>query len=125
MSATSARFRITAVFICDQPRLRRHRNAHRDYPSRPSKPRAKGSPLGRPPFPTETNHGYTLSIHVDKRYKLIRKKEAGYRHHIQRDHPRSERQKQRNQRMVRAPVEHPFAALAQRDGKLIRTTGQA
>jgi IS5 family transposase len=58
-------------------------------------------------------------------------KEHGYRNRIQRKGNRnkalSEAQQRRNQRIAksRARVEHPFAAIAQMGGKLIRTIGQA
>ncbi len=44
-----------------------------------------------------------------------------------RNRPLSERQKRRNQRIaqVRARVAHPFGAIAQMGGKLIRIIGQA
>ncbi len=58
-------------------------------------------------------------------------KENGYRNRIQRKGNRnkalSEAQQRRNRRIAksRARVEHPFAAIAQMGGKLIRTIGQA
>jgi len=58
-------------------------------------------------------------------------KANGYRNRIQRkgrkNKPLSEAQQKRNHRLakVRARVEHPFAAIAQMGGKLIRTIGQA
>jgi IS5 family transposase len=58
-------------------------------------------------------------------------KENGYRNRIQRKGNRnkalSEAQQRRNHRIAksRARVEHPFAAIAQMGGKLIRTIGQA
>ncbi len=58
-------------------------------------------------------------------------KANGFRDQIQRkgarNKPLSECQQRRNQRIARtrARVEHPFAAIAQMGGKLIRTIGQA
>lgn len=58
-------------------------------------------------------------------------KANGYRNRIQRkghrNKPLSETQRGRNQRIAksRARVEHPFAAIEQMGGKLIRTIGQA
>ena len=58
-------------------------------------------------------------------------KANGFRNRIQRkgarNKPLSECQQRRNQRIAktRARVEHPFAAIVQMGGKLIRTIGQA
>ena len=58
-------------------------------------------------------------------------KEQGYRDQIQRrgtrGKPLSDAQKKRNRRIAktRARVEHPFAAISQMGGKLVRTVGQA
>jgi IS5 family transposase len=58
-------------------------------------------------------------------------KENGFRNQIQRkgrrNKPLSECQQRRNKRIAkaRARVKHPFAAIAQMGGKLIRTIGQA
>jgi IS5 family transposase len=117
--------------------------------------------------------GYKLSLNVDKKYKFIRKieagtasthdnqhfdkvldtantsrdvyadrgypsrereawlKENGFYNRMQRkgkrNQPLSECQQRRNQRIARtrARVEHPFAAITQMGGKLIRSMGQA
>jgi IS5 family transposase len=74
-------------------------------------------------------------VYADKGYPSQKRdaalNTAGYRNHLQRkgqrNHPLSPRQEQRNRRIakVRARVEHPFAAIAQMGGKLVRTIGQA
>jgi transposase, IS5 family len=72
-------------------------------------------------------------LYADKGYadkaRETRLKEDGYRPHIQRKakkgKPMSECQKKRNHRIAktRVRVEHPFAALAQMGGKLLRSIG--
>lgn len=80
-------------------------------------------------------HNTSRDVYADRGYPSEAReawlKANGYRNQIQRkgarNKPLSECQARRNQRIAktRARVEHPFAAIAQMGGKLIRTIGQA
>lgn len=80
-------------------------------------------------------HNTSRDVYADRGYpseaREDKLKAAGWRNHIQRkgkrNKPLSACQQRRNQRIakIRARVEHPFAAMAQMGGKLIRTIGQA
>ena len=80
-------------------------------------------------------HNTSRDVYADRGYPSVAReawlKKNGFRNQIQRkgarNKPLSECQQRRNQRIARtrARVEHPFAAIAQMGGKLIRTIGQA
>lgn len=79
-------------------------------------------------------HNTSRDVYADRGYPSEQReawlKANGFRNQIQRkgarNKPLSECQQRRNQRIARtrARVEHPFAAIAQMGGKLIRTIGQ-
>ena len=79
------------------------------------------------------DHNTSMAVYADKGYTDGAREKAltekGYRMNIlrkaKRGKPLSDRQKKRNKRIskVRARVEHPFAALKQMGGKIVRSIG--